>query len=345
MKKKSQKIRHLTGKALKLTFSIIFIFTTVLGFMFLPLQKIIADPLILNISLENQNIYGLLNENSFEIIQKMGAFQNGIGRLDPAFASQFISNGLSPKWWKAVISRDLGEYYHYFNNGNLVDSQFNYSSALKSILQNRDNEIVILEELSKYPKCTEGQKQNINLIMNGSSEIIPMCMVDDSLLSPFVDFLQTELTHLANEIPTKLRFNVTIENSLFRVTKLIRAVYITSFIFTILALCFFIALTITILGNLNTYCRWMGKVLSITGAIGIIVEIVLFLVVNSILPDAFQKLLSDLPVAIIQPIIKAIMQGSTVFVYYYGLSPIAISAIGLLFLIIPRINPGKQANA
>lgn len=89
----------------------------------------------------------------------------------------------------------------------------------------------------------------------------------------------------------------------------------------------------------------MGKVLSITGAIGIIVEIVLFLVVNSILPDAFQKLLSDLPVAIIQPIIKAIMQGSTVFVYYYGLSPIAISAIGLLFLIIPRINPGKQANA
>lgn len=238
MKKKSQKIRHLTGKALKLTLSIIFIFTTVLGFMFLPLQKIIADPLILNISLENQNIYGLLNENSFEIIQKMGAFQNGIGRLDPAFASQFISNGLSPKWWKAVISRDLGEYYHYFNNGNLVDSQFNYSSALKTILQNRDNEIVILEELSKYPKCTEGQKQNINLIMNGSSEIIPMCMVDDSLLSPFVDFLQTELTHLANEIPTKLRFNVTIENSLFRVTKLIRAVYITSFIFTILALCF-----------------------------------------------------------------------------------------------------------
>ncbi len=345
MKKESQNTPPLIGKALKLTFSAMFIFSTFLGFLFFPIQKISTNSQILNISLENQNIYGLLNENSFEIFQKTEAFQNGIGRLDPAFISRIISSGLSPKWWKTVISRYLGKYYYYFNNGDLEDSQFNYFSSLKSILQNRDNEIVIIEELNKYPKCTEGQKQNISSIMNGTSEIIPRCMVDDSFLNSFVDFLQTELTHLANEIPAKLQFNVTIENSIFQVAKLIRVVYITSIIFTILALCFFIALTITMLGDLHTYFRWIGKVLSITGVIGIIVEIVLFLAVNSILPDTFQKLLSDLPVAIIQPIIKAMLQGSTVFVYYYGLPPIAISAIGLVFLIIPRIDPKKQANA
>jgi hypothetical protein len=338
----SQNTRRRIGKELKMSLSIVFIISTVLSYLFLPILKISTDPQIINTSLANQNVYGRLNENGFEIIQQMGAFQNGTGRLDPAFMSRIISRELSPKWWQVFFFRYLGRYYLYLKNGTLEDNPLISSTSLKTNLLNRNNENILIEEIGTYSKCTEGQKQKIISNMNGTAGIIPMCLVDDSLLIPFVGFLQSELIYIANEIPAELRFPGNIENSLLHGVLLIRAVYLSSIIFIILALCLFLALSIMMVNHLHSYLRWMGKVLSIAGSVGIVVEIVLFLAVNSVLPDAFQKLLSGFPAALLQPFMKVMNQVATVFVYYYGLPPIAITAFGLIILVFHRIYPDRK---
>jgi hypothetical protein len=344
MDKKSQKTQPRANNILKITLALIFVISAVLSYFFLPLRRIVTDPQIINASLTNQNIYGLLSDNSFEFIQKIGTFQNETGRVDPAFTSRIISRVLSPNWWKAGIFRYLDEYYKFLKNGILENNPSISFTSLKGILQNRNDEIIISEEINTYIKCTEDQNQNIISIMNDDSGTIPMCMIDDSLAIPFVGFLQSQLARLGNGIPVEYRFDTKINNSLIQDIKIIRSIYFASLISIILALSLFSALTITLAKDLQKYLRWMGKLLTITGFVGILFDLLFFLASNSIVSDSFQMLVSEFPPVLLQPLTKAMLQVSTVLIFYYGLLPVATAAIGLIFLVLVRVFYIKKAD-
>jgi type II secretory pathway component PulF len=47
---------------------------------------------------------------------------------------------------------------------------------------------------------------------------------------------------------------------------------------------------------------------------------------------------------LLQPLTKAMLQVSTVLIFYYGLLPVATAAIGLIFLVLVRVFYIKKAD-
>ncbi len=323
--------------------SIAFILSAVFSCFIVPIWKIANNPQIFYTSLSDQNIYELLNENGLEFLQKMGAFPNGILNIDPVFMQGIISRALPSEWWQENISTYLNRYDRYINNKDLENIPFINFATLKSFLQSSDARVSISTEINSYPTCTEVQTQNTTSILDGASGVLPLCMVDDNLIGSVLNFLQSQLAQLGRDVPEDYRLNINFDNSIIQGIKITRSIFDVSIITGLFALVLFGTLTIIIFNNnKRRYLRWMGKLFSITGIIGIVFDLFLFLSANSTLSDIILKMLSGFPLVMVEPLNKVMLQIITVCVYYFGLPSIAFATIGLLLLISARIIPDKK---
>jgi len=324
---------------------IFFSISLVFMILWVPFQKVLLQPEPYKQAFTDQGLYqvypellsnALAGEASSNLLG--GSLDQLTAKMDPMAVDQFVIGMIPPDWFQSQVDSNMDLFFSFLiGNTDQVVLKFDLS-AIKMKLQ---QDASVLSILKLLPACTTADLTQLLGVITGQGNI-PICRVPDQLINLALPLVKPLVASMVAQIPDQVPIiSLTVDNlaaggGLLSLILVIRELVKMNWIFSLLPALFFIGLVLISQPGWKARFRNVGICLIIAGSIGLTLDLLFWVRINSIWTVEIERYMSTFSVQFGQIAGGIFRQVLSTYATEAAMMGFVVLVIGIILYIISR---------